>query len=54
MYTCIYMNLFLTLLHKKTNKIIFHILFYIFLSLLLCGNPSKKSGITIILLKYVL
>lgn len=30
----------------------FYILFYIFLSLLLCGNPSKKSDKMLILSKY--
>ena len=36
------------------NVILFYILFCIFLSLLLCGNPFKKSDKTLILFKHVL
>ena len=38
----------------QKNLIMFYLFFWIFLSLLICGNPSKKSDKTLILFKHVL
>ena len=50
----IYGSLSLHSLCYKKNLIMFYLFFCIFLSLLICGNPSKKSDKTLILFKHVL
>ena len=54
-YIYIYMGAFpLTLCVTKKNLIMFYLFFCIFLYLLICGNPSKKSHKTLIPFKHVL